>query len=564
MLGPHKLFFYSSSLITFARILFEGAIGIAFVSFGVTLLGSEQQLPDLFKVGVRFFQIDDENKAIPILLIVAAMIVRQFIIGIDQTIQSIAQARIGAHLRTRIAGNIIQARFSFLDQFKAGWLSQVIANDCLHVRAGFTALLSAVSGALFLLITLALMIQITLSFTAGLLFVIILFAPVKYLIAIQVNRFSKKARDASYDVMQNVNDVFYSIRQIKLLNLQNLYVNKIRSNVLESAKHSVRSDIYAHWEPTLIQIVALVLVVLAFLVNHYVKFFDVSLIVGFLILFYRAIPSAMQSAKSLNTFVSKQPGIARVHDMYDLQKSNMEELGTDNDDLLIAEKLEFQSVSMGYGKGENILANVSFVAAKGEIIAITGESGTGKSTLLAALTKMYPINSGAIKINDISIDQISIKQLRNLVSIVPQQYRITSMRVHEVIRGDQSSMSETDMITAAKTANAHEFIMRLKDGYDTMIGQQGAGLSGGQIQRLILAQVLARKSPILVLDEATNSLDEVSEQEILNALAKIKENHIVLMVTHQGKNVELADRVFSMKAGKIIETPVKEKASKSV
>ncbi len=226
----------------------------------------------------------------------------------------------------------------------------------------------------------------------------------------------------------------------------------------------------------------------------------------------------------------------------------------------------FQNVSFSYTQGsENLQAaskltinNVSFAAKPGEVIALVGPSGSGKTTLLNLLLRFYEVGSGKILIDDVPISEVKLASLRQSIALVPQDMFLFDGTILENIRYGCPEANDDTIITAAKKANAHEFITKLPKGYETPVGEAGMKLSGGEQQRLSIARAILKDAPILVLDEATSSLDTQSEALIQESLANLMAGRTSFIIAHRLSTVVRADKILVIKDGEILETGTHE------
>lgn len=210
-------------------------------------------------------------------------------------------------------------------------------------------------------------------------------------------------------------------------------------------------------------------------------------------------------------------------------------------------RVEFNDITFGYeGKSENIFVNYNAVFEIGKSYAIVGESGRGKSTLTKLLLGFYQLRKGSIFIDGIDIRNLGVKKTRNLISYIPQESYLFNYSIKENIRMGRLDASEEDIINAAKQAGAHDFIMKLKDGYDTIAGERGNTLSGGQKQRIAIARAILKNSPIIIFDEATSALDNETERLINNAVISMKKDRLILIVAHRPSTIKTADCRFEM------------------
>jgi subfamily B ATP-binding cassette protein MsbA len=212
----------------------------------------------------------------------------------------------------------------------------------------------------------------------------------------------------------------------------------------------------------------------------------------------------------------------------------------------------FSNVSFTY-TGEEVLRGINIHIKAGEKVAIVGPTGAGKSTIAALLLRLYDPQEGEIYLDGINLKKIKPTSLRKFIAAVPQDTIIFSGTVKENIAIGKLGASDEEIIEAAKLANAHDFIVNLPQGYDTILGERGAQLSGGERQRIALARAFLRKPPILILDEATSSLDSETEFKIYEAMQRLLEGRTAIIIAHRLSTVRSADKIFVLYEGKIIE-----------
>ena len=215
----------------------------------------------------------------------------------------------------------------------------------------------------------------------------------------------------------------------------------------------------------------------------------------------------------------------------------------------------FKNVSFGY-KETPVLDDISFEASAGSMIALVGETGAGKTTIASLIARFYDIDQGTISIDEIDIRDMTLQSLRNHLSIVLQDvFLFNGTIAQNIAYGSSTEVTDEDILKASKSACIHEFIDALPDGYNTKIGERGVRLSGGQKQRLAIARALLRNSPILILDEATSSIDNTTEKEIQSAIDKLSQDKskTIIVIAHRLSTIEKADKIIFLKHGKITE-----------
>ena len=215
-------------------------------------------------------------------------------------------------------------------------------------------------------------------------------------------------------------------------------------------------------------------------------------------------------------------------------------------------EIEYRDVYFRYGD-EMVLKGISFKVRKGEKVALVGSSGAGKTTITNLLPRFYDVTEGSILIDGVDIREVTLRSLRSQIGVVTQQTLLFNDTVRNNIAYGRPDIPQEEVEKVAKAADAHDFIMKLPQGYDTIIGEQGVLLSGGQRQRISIARALLKNAPILILDEATSSLDTESEREVQQALDRLMANRTVLVIAHRLSTVRGADRILVISDGRIVE-----------
>lgn len=257
-------------------------------------------------------------------------------------------------------------------------------------------------------------------------------------------------------------------------------------------------------------------------------------------------------SKAYNEFQQGVAAAERVLEVYDIQPTITDRPGAISADDF-QHQIEFKRVSFSYDGGTTwALKGISFCAAKGKKIALVGASGAGKSTTADLLARFYDVTEGAIEIDGRDVRDITIRSLRNLIAFVPQEVLLFNDTVGANIAYGRPEASQVEIEQVAKLAFAHEFIAQMPQGYQTIIGERGTALSGGQCQRLAIARALLKQAPILILDEATSALDTESEKVVQLALKNLMENHTTFIIAHRLSTVRDADMILVLSEGRLV------------
>ncbi|MGV2435960.1 MAG UNVERIFIED_CONTAM: ATP-binding cassette domain-containing protein [Anaerolineae bacterium] len=215
-------------------------------------------------------------------------------------------------------------------------------------------------------------------------------------------------------------------------------------------------------------------------------------------------------------------------------------------------KIEFQRVSFGYNEDANVINEVSFGVLPGQTVAIVGQTGAGKTTLTKLVNRIYDVQHGQVLIDDVNVKDWNLESLRSQISIIEQDIFLFSRSVAQNIAFSRETYTREEVIQAAKFAQAHDFIMELPEGYDTVIGQRGITLSGGQRQRIAIARAFLSNPRILILDDSTSAIDSATEDKIQQAIWAVAKGRTTLLITHRLSQIRWADHIVVVKKGRVV------------
>jgi len=365
----------------------------------------------------------------------------------------------------------------------------------------------------------------------------------------------RKAQKALADLNADLQDNLSGIREIQLFNKQEKEYKKIKEKVYNQINALLSAlKLSAVFHPTvgfLSSLGNLIVVSIGGIMALSGKI-QVQDIVGFLLylgMFYQPINALAQILENVQQALA---GAERVFEVLETEpeikeKENAIELKD------VKGKITFENVNFSYNPGVYVLKNISFEINPGEMVAFVGPTGVGKTTIMYLINRFFDPDSGSIKIDDIDIRDVTLKSLHENISIVLQDVFLFNGTVFENIAYGKENATLKEVIEAAKIAHAHEFIERLPKGYFTEIGERGIKLSGGQKQRLAIARAVLKNAPILILDEATSSVDTETESEIQKAINNLVGTRTILIIAHRLSTVKRADKIIVLKDGEIVE-----------
>ena len=390
-------------------------------------------------------------------------------------------------------------------------------------------------------------------------FVIILFPIAGILIGYigkSLKNSSKKGQDKLAYIMSIIDENIFGLRIIKTFNAENFINSKFEksSNEYKKIMNSIlrKKDLSSPMSELLSTVV--MVIVMWFggqLVLSENSMLSPQEFIGYILIFSQIIPPV----KSLTTsyyYIQKGSAAAeRVYEILDqentiVNKKDVHKISN------LKNSINFIIKSFKY-ENKNVLQNINFTIKKGQKVALVGHSGGGKTTLADLLPRFYDLEDGEINIDNINIKDIDLFNLRNIISIVSQDSILFNDSIYNNIKIGNLNATKEDIINAAKAANAHEFILKCEDSYQTNIGNSGEKLSGGQKQRISIARAILKNPEILILDEATSSLDSESENLIQEALTNLMKDRTSLVIAHRLSTIENADNIIVLKDGKIIE-----------
>jgi ATP-binding cassette subfamily B protein/subfamily B ATP-binding cassette protein MsbA len=270
--------------------------------------------------------------------------------------------------------------------------------------------------------------------------------------------------------------------------------------------------------------------------------------VSYVATLYDPIESLSHTAQTIQNAAAETD---RVMEIMEIEPAVADRTGAR--DLPVAGPIRYEGVTFGYDPGRTVLHGISFQADPGEVLAIVGPTGAGKTTLASLLVRFFDPWRGQVTIGGTDIRDFTLSSLRSQIALVLQDPFIFPTTIAENISLGKPDASREEIVAAAEAANAHSFIARLPDGYDSLVGERGATLSGGEKQRLSIARAFVKDAPLLILDEPTSALDARTEGMLLDALERLMQGRITLVIAHRLSTIRAADEILVLDQGTIVE-----------
>lgn len=447
----------------------------------------------------------------------------------------------------------LEADWTFLMNQKVGYLDRVISNDvgagANVLRAISELMLRVASLITYSSIAFKLSISITLMSLVGGVLILVVLKPLFF----RARKFAKFQNITGKKLSHLINESLIGVKTLKAFAVEPLVVKKGSLYFEEVRKIRVKTSLISSFQGALFEPVSLLFISIIFAYSFKSPSFNIASFAVIIYLiqkmysFIQGIQGKMDTINSTFTYLETMLNYQK-----EVQECREKTPGTKP--FKFEKEININDVSFVYpGIKLNTLSDINFTIQKGEMIGIIGPSGAGKTTLVDIFLQLLRPQKGVIKIDDIDADSIYLTDWRKNIGYVSQDVFLLNDTVEANIRFYDESVSRDDMINASKMANIYDFIQELPNKFETQVGERGVKLSGGQRQRIALARVLAKKSSILILDEATSSIDNESEALIQTAINNLKGKITVLVIAHRLSTVMNSDRIIVIANGKLVE-----------
>ncbi|MCS5653930.1 MAG: ABC transporter ATP-binding protein/permease [Candidatus Marinimicrobia bacterium] len=459
-------------------------------------------------------------------------------------------------LRVRLYAHLQKMSLSYFDRSQSGALSSIVLNDVSNMRVAFGASFHKLFvEPINIILFVALLLIINLKLALISIIIVPLSGAIVILIGRSIRRKSKRTAEKIARIMSIMAENLNSIRVVKSFSMESFETDRFTGEqeryyqlIFRRAKLRLISS------PIIEMIGAFIGVCLLWIGGHDVLVAQ-SMNSEDFIRFILILFSVLGPIRNLsNVSVELQKGFASADRVFEVLDTTVSIKSKPNATTIseLNDQISFDNVSFNYDGNDRVLKDVSFNMKKGTVTALVGSSGAGKSTIADLIPRFYDVVDGSVTMDGVDIRDIEINSLRRLMGIVSQETILFNDTIKSNIKYGLQSVSDQRLEEAAKNANALDFIKEQPEGFETMIGEKGVRLSGGQRQRIAIARGILKNPPLLILDEATSSLDTESEYLVQTAIDNLMADRTVLVIAHRLTTVENADSILVMDSGQIV------------
>jgi ATP-binding cassette, subfamily B, bacterial len=459
-------------------------------------------------------------------------------------------------LRRTLYNHIQRLSLTEYDETRTGDLISRVTSDIEAIQDFInSALLGMLVSAFTLLGMIGVMLYINWRFTLIALSV----APALFLVVFyftrRIKKTSRAVRKKESELLSIVEEVLTSIRVVKAFAREDYEERKFASQSRDNLETALQArSIKAKLSPVVEVVVAMGTCLVLWYGARLALAGQLSagLLIVFLLYLGKMYKPMRELSKMTDTVSKAAVGYERIQEVLEIE-SRVRDLPRAQKAPRLKGKIEFDGVSFSYDENNPVLKNISFKIDPGQVAAVVGPSGTGKTTIISLIPRFYDPRSGQVRIDGRDVRQFTMKSLREQISFVLQDTLLFRAPIWENIAYGKPDASRAEIMRAAQVANAHEFIDKMPEGYDTMLGERGVTLSGGQRQRIAIARAVIRDTPILVLDEPTAGLDAASEEAVIEALDRLMKNRTTVLIAHHLGTIRHADIIFVLNDSELVE-----------
>jgi len=463
---------------------------------------------------------------------------------------------VGHDLRRTLYHHIQRLSLAEHDRSRTGDLITRVTSDIGAVQDFInSALLGMLVNAMTLVGMIGVMLYLNWRFTLIALSIVPVLFLVVYYYTRRIKSASRAVRTQEGKLLSVVEEVLTSIRTVKAFAREDYEEQRFETESLANVEAGLQArSIKAKLSPVVEVLVAIGTCLVLWYGARLAMAGQISagVLIVFLLYLGKMYKPMRDLSKMTDTVSKAMVGYERIQEVLDI-KSDVRDLRGARPAPRFKGRIEFKDVSFNYGTDKRVLEDLSFTIEAGQVAAIVGPSGTGKSTLVSLIPRFYDPASGSVAIDGTDIRQYRLKSLRDQISFVLQDTLLFRATIWENIAYGKPNASPAEIRRAADLANAREFIEEMPDGYDTMVGERGVTLSGGQRQRIAVARAIIRDTPILILDEPTAGLDAASEQAVIGALDTLMKGRTSVVIAHHLGTIRHADVIFVISDSALVE-----------
>lgn len=460
-------------------------------------------------------------------------------------------------IRSIVYKKVLKLQLGFFSDERKGDIMARMTGDVTEVENSImNSLDMMIKNPILILISIIVMVYMSWSLTLFILFMFPIAGTIIGYIGKSLKKESRKGQKKMGEILSVIEEDLSGLRIIKAFNAEDKAIERFENentSYFRIMNQLMWRRFLAHPVSEFLGTVVIIIVLWygGQLILKQQSSLDAAAFIGYLVFFYNII----NPAKAFSTALySIEKGLASMERIDKILQTK--ETITDKPNAIAIDDFHstivYENVSFAYNTAP-VLKNINLKIEKGQTIALVGQSGSGKTTLADLLPRFYDVSKGRIMVDGKDLRDLQLKSLRNIIGYVNQEPILFNDSFHNNIAFGIDNVPEEEVIRAAKIANAHEFIMATEQGYQTSIGDRGDKLSGGQKQRLSIARAVLKNPPILILDEATSSLDTESERLVQDALVKLMKNRTSLVIAHRLSTIKNADFIIVLHKGKIIE-----------
>ncbi len=563
LLKPFRKYIALLIVLSFFAAAFDGiSIGMLVPLLGgIQQIKNYSQLPEALRSVIKIFSGYPIEKQIllSLSLVVLALIIKNLILAVTYYLGFWLTARLIEDLRIRLVNTLMAVGIGFYNDVKTGELVENIVYNTILTDEVIKKLIEMINLVMSFLILLALLIVFSWKLTAV---TIVLSAIIALGVSIYITKISfygLRLVDSGRELTASLQENLSGIHVIKSFSKEREQTLKLRSQIEKHAANHLNLNFSTFMVHIITEAVGVLAIGILFLIAIKSSDMDYRLVLTqllpFIYILARILPVIKQINQARGIIASRLPAFGTVYDLIRL----------DNKPLImdghkpyrgLGSGIRFDSVTFSYnGDGKNALSNADFFIPKGKTTAIVGKSGAGKSTVINLLLRFYDPQGGTVYIDDEPLMNMTVDSYRRNIGIVSQDTFIFNDTVRNNIAFGLAHEPTGDIIAdAARRAGAEEFIAELPQGYDTILGERGIRLSGGQRQRISIARAILKNPEILILDEATSSLDTRTEELIHKAITDLSKNRTVIIIAHRLSTIKNAEQLIVLNGGRVSET----------